>query len=94
MGHSHSYCADAQAELKQQGWSDSLLESLRYLLAPQQEVEERQGLDPIQYLTSLVKYRELPHIMTPWKAAASKSTEQHMYQVSVLQGYRLVSSKA
>ena len=70
-----------QAELSQQGWSDTVIEALRYLLAPQQEVEERQGLDPGQWFMNLYKHRELPHIMTPWKQDASEHVEQHVYKV-------------
>ena len=58
-----------------------MLESLRFLLAPQQEVDERQQLDPFQWAQKLYKYRELPHIMTPWKEECSPETEQRVYQV-------------
>lgn len=71
----------AQAELRQQGWSGSVIESLRFLLASQQEVDERQQLDPLQWAQKLYSYRELPHIMTPWKEECSPETEQRVYQV-------------
>ena len=82
-----------QAELRQQGWSDMIIESLRYLLASQQEIDERQLLDPGQYAKNLYKYRELPHIMTPWKQEVSEIVEQNVFKVSVSQlKYWLVPS--
>ncbi|KAL3135541.1 hypothetical protein ABBQ38_006018 [Trebouxia sp. C0009 RCD-2024] len=70
-----------QAELRHQGWSSSVLEALRFLLAPQREVDERQQLDPLQWAQQVYKYRELPHIMTAWKEECSPETEQRVYQV-------------
>ena len=74
-----------QAELKQQGWSDMIIEALRYLLASQPQIDERQLLDPGQYAKKLYRYRELPHIMTPWKEEVSEVVEQNVYKVSVAQ---------
>ena len=73
-----------QAELGREGWSESVMASLRYLLAAQQEIDERQSLDPLQWAKYLYKYRELPHIMTPWKEEASPDTQQHVYKVYCL----------
>ncbi|KAL3158709.1 hypothetical protein ABBQ32_011447 [Trebouxia sp. C0010 RCD-2024] len=70
-----------QAELRHQGWSSGVLEALRFLLAPLQEVDERQQLNPLQWAQQLYQYRELPHIMTAWKEECSPETEQRVYQV-------------
>lgn len=70
-----------QAELKKSGWSDAVLESLRYLFASEQEVEQRSALDPLQWFQALIKYREIPNVMTAWKQEQSEQTEQQVFQV-------------
>ena len=71
-----------QAELKKSGWSDAVLESLRYLFASEQEVEEGSALDPLQWFQALINYREIPNVMTAWKQELSEQTEQQVFQVS------------
>ncbi len=71
-----------QAELKKSGWSDAVMESLRYLFASEQEIEEGSALDPLQWFQALIKYREIPNVMTAWKQELSEKTEQQVFQVS------------
>ncbi len=71
-----------QAELKKSGWSDAVMESLRYLFASEQEVEQGSTLDPLQWFQALIKYREIPNVMTAWKQELSEQTEQQVFQVS------------
>ena len=71
-----------QAELKKSGWSDAVLESLRYLFASEQELEQGSALDPLQWFQALFKYREIPNVMTAWKQELSEKTEQQVFQVS------------
>ncbi|KAL0024826.1 hypothetical protein WJX79_002354 [Trebouxia sp. C0005] len=70
-----------QAELKKSGWSDAVMESLRYLFASEQEIEEGSALDPLQWFQALIKYREIPNVMTAWKQELSEKTEQQVFQV-------------
>ncbi|DBB01977.1 TPA: hypothetical protein ACH3X1_000563 [Trebouxia sp. C0004] len=70
-----------QAELKKSGWSDAVMESLRYLFASEQEIEEGSALDPLQWFQALIKYREIPNVMTAWKQELSEKTEQRVFQV-------------
>ncbi|KAL0044789.1 hypothetical protein WJX82_009632 [Trebouxia sp. C0006] len=70
-----------QAELKKSGWSDAVIESLRYLFASEQETEAGSALDPLQWFQALFKYREIPNVMTAWKQELSEKTEQQVFQV-------------
>lgn len=80
-----------QAELKHDGWSDAVMESLRYLLASKQEVEEGTALNPLQWFQALFKHREIPNVMTAWKQEVSEQTEQKVFQVSTHGSITLVS---
>ena len=71
-----------QAELKKSGWSEAVLESLRYLFASEQEVKQGSALDPLQWFQALIKYKEIPNVMTAWKQEQSEQTEQQVFQVS------------
>ena len=75
-------CMVMQAELKKSGWSDAVIESLRYLFASEQETEAGSALDPLQWFQALFKYREIPNVMTAWKQELSEKTEQQVFQVS------------
>lgn len=70
-----------QAKLTSQGWSTQTVTVLRYLLASEEESRAAKSLQPVQWITEVVQYRQLPAFGYVFKQAQSDATETRIDQV-------------
>ena len=82
-----------QASLKKGGADADVVKALRYLLATPEEVQqtEKAGQSMGQWLSDILKYRQIPTAMTPFDyITLSDATERKGQEVSQLSGLHCV----